>query len=353
MKTINFNAGPSHLPQETIDHTVAALKDFAGTGLSLACVSHRSGEFKDVVSEAEALFGELLNIPRGYKTLFLGGGASLQFAMVPMNFMKSRAGYLDTGTWSKKAIAEAEKFGDVERIAEADYFSLPKDYDVPENIDYFHVTSNNTIYGTQLRDDPEASVPLIADMSSDIFSRPIDVSRYALIYGGAQKNLGPAGATFVIVREDALGTVDRDLPTMLDYRTHIEKDSLYNTPPAIAIFACLQTLKWIKKEGGVSEMQNRNEEKAALLYDEIDRNPLFRATIANPDDRSRMNVCWVMADDAEEHEESFLDFAIEHNLVGLKGHRSVGGFRASIYNAVTKAEVETLIEIMQKFEKSL
>ncbi|MBE9510657.1 MAG: 3-phosphoserine/phosphohydroxythreonine transaminase [Bacteroidetes bacterium] len=353
MKKHNFYAGPSILPEFTEDQVVKAVKDFYGTGLSIMSISHRSKEFVAVMDETISLFRDMLNIPEGYHVLFLGGGASLQFAMVPMNLMNKKAAYLNTGSWAKKAMKEAKNFGEMVEVASSDdknFSYIPKNYKIPSDADYLHITTNNTIYGTEIKEDMDVEVPLVADMSSDIFSRMIDVSKYVLIYGGAQKNLAPSGVTFVIVKEDALGKVNRTIPTMLDYKTHIEKGSMFNTPPCIAIFAALQTLKWIKNLGGVEVMNKMNREKAELLYKEIGRNKLFIPTITNEQDRSIMNVCWVMNKDFTSLENEFLEFATERGMVGIKGHRSVGGFRASIYNALPKDSVEALIAVMQEFE---
>lgn len=353
MKKHNFYAGPSILSQYTIKNTADAVLDFAGTGLSLLEISHRSKEFSAVMDEARALVKELLDVPAGYEVLYLGGGASLQFCMVPFNLLKKKAAYLETGTWAVNAIKEAKLFGEVDVVAsskEANFTYIPKNYTVPEDADYFHITTNNTIFGTELRQDPDVKVPLVADMSSDIFSRPVDVSKYDIIYAGAQKNLAPAGVTLIIVREDALGHVDHAIPTMLDYRTHIKKGSMFNTPPCLPVFAALQTLKYYKELGGVKVLEKMNIEKAALLYDEIDRNKLFRGTVV-PEDRSIMNVCFVMNDEYKDLEEEFAKFAAEQGMVGIKGHRSVGGFRASLYNALPKSSVEALIATMQEFER--
>ena len=353
MKKHNFYAGPSILSQYTIKNTADAVLDFAGTGLSLLEISHRSKEFSAVMDEARALVKELLDVPAGYDVVYLGGGASLQFCMVPFNLLKKKAAYLETGTWAVNAIKEAKLFGEVDVVAsskEANFTYIPKDYTVPEDADYFHITTNNTIFGTEMRQDPDVKVPLVADMSSDIFSRPVDVSKYDIIYAGAQKNLAPAGVTIAIVREEALGHVDRAIPTMLDYRTHIKKGSMFNTPPCLPVFAALQTLKYYKELGGVKVLEKMNIEKAALLYDEIDRNKLFRGTVV-PEDRSIMNVCFVMNDEYKELEEEFAKFAAEQGMVGIKGHRSVGGLRASLYNALPKSSVEALIATMQEFER--
>ncbi len=356
MKKHNFYAGPSILPQYTIENTAKAIHNFADMGLSLMEISHRSKQFVAVVDEATALFKELLNIPEGYSVLFLGGGASTQFAMVPFNILQKKAAYLNTGAWAKKAIKEAKRFGEVEVVASSEdttFNYIPKDYTIPADADYFHITTNNTIYGTEIREDFGIDIPLVADMSSDIFSRPIDISKYAIIYGGAQKNLAPAGVTFVIVRNDILGKVERDIPSMLDYRIHIDKESMFNTPPCVPIYAALQTLKWLKAQGGVEAMEKINIEKAGLLYDEIDRNPLFKGTVLNKEDRSLMNICFVMAEGYEQYEKEFFEFASERGMIGIKGHRSVGGFRASTYNALPKESVEALVACMQEFEKKV
>ena len=360
MKKYNFNAGPSILPAEVIKQTAEAVIDFQGEGLSILEISHRAKYFQPVVDEAEALMKELLNIPEGYRVIFVGGGASLQFCMVPFNCLEKKAAYLNTGVWSKKAIKEAKAFGEVVEVATsaADNFNnIPMDFEVPQDADYLHITTNNTIYGTEISDEKlqaiyekKGNVPLIADMSSDILSRPIDVSKYDIIYGGAQKNLAPAGVTLAIVRVDALGHVDRPIPTMLNYKTHIDKDSMFNTPPVLPIYAALQTLKWYKEQGGVAAMEKKDKENAAILYDEIDRNKLLRGTVV-PEDRSIMNVCFVMADEYKELEEEFSKFAAAAGMVGIKGHRSVGGFRASLYNAMPKSSVEALVACMQEFER--
>lgn len=353
MKKHNFYAGPSILSEYTIKNTAAAVENFAGTGLSLLEVSHRSKEFVAVSDEARALIKELLDVPAGYEVVFLGGGASLQFCMVPFNLLNKKASYLDTGTWASNAIKEAKFFGDVEVVAsskDSNYSYIPKNFTVSPDSEYFHFTTNNTIFGTEMRFDPEVGCPLVADMSSDIFSRPIDVSKYDIIYAGAQKNLAPAGVTLAIVREGALGKMDRAIPTMLDYRTHIKKESMFNTPPVLPIFAALQTLRWYKEWGGVAALEKINLEKAAILYDEIDRNRLFKGTTAI-EDRSIMNVCFVMNEEYQELEAEFNSFASAAGMVGIKGHRSVGGFRASLYNAMPKSSVEALIATMQEFEK--
>ncbi len=354
MKKHNFYAGPSILPQYTIENTAKAINDFAGMGLSLMEISHRSKQFIAVMDEAQELFKELLDIPEGYSVVFVGGGASTQFAMVPFNLMKSKSAYLNTGAWSKKAIKEAQAFGEVVVVASSEdknFNYIPKGYTIPEDADYFHITTNNTIYGTEIKYDIDSPVPLVADMSSDIFSRQMDVSKYAIIYGGAQKNLAPAGVTFAIVRNDILGKVEHHIPTMLKYQTHIDKGSMFNTPPCVPVFAALQTLQWLKNLGGVAEISKINKFKAGLLYDEIDRNPLFTATVPDPEDRSIMNICFVMNGGYENLETDFFDFASGKGMVGIKGHRDVGGFRASTYNALPIESVEALVGTMQEFER--
>jgi len=354
MKKHNFYAGPSILSQYTITKTAEALIDFAGTGLSLMEISHRSKEFIAVNKEAQQLFKDLLDIPQGYHVLFLGGGASSQFMMVPFNLFEKKAAYLNTGTWADKAMKEGKIFGEVVEVASSkasNYNHIPKGYTVPDDVDYFHITTNNTIFGTEIRYDIDCKVPLVADMSSDILSRPMDVSKYAVIYGGAQKNLAPAGVAFVIVNESALGKVSRKIPTMLDYRTHIENESMFNTPPVVPVYAALQTLKWLKEMGGVQVMEKKNLEKAKILYDEIDRNKLFKANIPDPDDRSIMNVCFVMNDEFKSLEPEFLAYAKSLGMLGLEGHRSVGGYRASIYNAMPVESVIALVDAMKEFEK--
>lgn len=352
MKKWNFGAGPSILPPEVMKATAEACVDYNGLGLSLMEMSHRTKDFQAVMDEAQDLFKELLGIPEGYSVLFVGGGASLEFCMVPYNLLEKKAAYLNTGVWAKKALKEAKLFGEVVEVASSatDNFTyIPREFTVPADADYFHITTNNTIYGTEIREDLDSPVPLVADMSSDIFSRPVDVSKYALIYGGAQKNLSMAGVTFVIVKDEILGKVTRPIPTMLDYRTHVSKGSMFNTPPVIPIYCALQTLKWIKAQGGVKEMERRAIERAELLYAEIDRNKMFRGT-AREDSRSLMNICFVMADEYKDLEKEFLAFAQEKGMVGIKGHRDVGGFRASCYNAMPLEGVKALVACMQEFE---
>ena len=357
MKKYNFNAGPSILPQEVIKETAEAVIDFQGEGLSILEISHRAKYFQPVMDEAEALMKELLNVPEGYRVLFLGGGASLQFCMVPFNLLEKKAAYLNTGVWSKKALKEAKGFGEAVEVA-ASTDSIPTDYEIPQDADYFHITTNNTIFGTEINDEKLAeiykkkgNVPLVADMSSDILSRPIDVSQYDIIYGGAQKNLAPAGVTFVIIKKDILGKVDRAIPTMLNYQTHIDKGSMFNTPPVLPIFTALQTLRWLKDLGGVKEMQRINEEKGACLYDAIDNSRMFVGT-THEDSRSLMNVCFVMKPEYKELEKDFLEFATSKGIVGIKGHRSVGGFRASLYNALPLESVKVLVDAMKEFENN-
>lgn len=353
MKKHNFNAGPSILPRVAIENAAKAILDFEGIGLSLLEISHRTKDYEAVNGEAESLFRELLNIPDNYKVLFLGGGASTQFFHVPYNLLEKKAGYVNTGVWAKKAIKEAKNFGEVEVLASSEdknFTYIPKGYKIPADLDYLHITTNNTIYGTELHEDIDSSVTVVADMSSDILSRPVDVTKYGLIYGGAQKNMGPAGVTFVIVREDILGKVSRPLPSMVDYRNHIANDSMFNTPPVFAIYVVKETLKWLKSIGGVPEIQRRNRAKADLLYGEIDRNPLFVGTAAK-EDRSLMNICFVMAPGYEELAPEFLEFAKGRGMVGIKGHRLVGGFRASCYNALPVESVQALVDCMREFEK--
>lgn len=352
MKKHNFYAGPSILSEYTIRNTADAILNFADTGLSVLEVSHRSKEFQAVIDEATALVKELLEVPQGYSVLFLGGGASMQFCMVPYNLLAKKAAYLQTGTWATNAIKEARLFGEVDVVASSEdknFTYIPKNYVVPADVDYFHFTSNNTIYGTEMRYDPELPVRLVADMSSDIFSRPIDVSKYDIIYAGAQKNLAPAGVTIVIVRDEALGHVQRAIPTMLDYRTHIKKGSMFNTPPVLPIFSALQTLRYYKQIGGIKAIEKMDLAKAEKLYEAIDSSRMFVGTAA-PEDRSIMNVCFVMQPEYKELEAEFVSFAGTKGIVGIKGHRSVGGFRASLYNALPMESVEVLVNAMKEFE---
>jgi len=353
MKKHNFCAGPSMLPREVIEETAKGVLDFNGSGLSILEISHRSKDFQAVLDEATALFKELLGVPAGYSVLFLGGGASMEFCMAPMNFLNKKAAYLNTGVWAKKAIKEAKLFGEVVEVAssaDTTYNYIPKGYSIPSDVDYFHYTSNNTIYGTEIRETPDSPVPMICDMSSDIFSHPVDVSKYICIYGGAQKNLAPAGVAFAIVRNDALGKVERVMPTMLNYQTHVDGGSMFNTPPVLPIYSAMLTLRWLKANGGIPEMARRAKQRADMLYAEIDRNKLFRATVADKCDRSYMNICFVMSDEHKDLEADFLRFATDHGMVGIKGHRSVGGFRASCYNAMPVESVQALIDCMKEFE---
>ena len=352
MKKYNFNAGPSMLPREVIENTAKQCLDFNGSGLSLMEISHRAKDFQPVVDEAVDLIKELLQVPEGYSVIFLGGGASLEFCMVPYNFLINKAAYLNTGTWAKKAMKEAKLFGEVVEVAssaDANYTFIPKGWTVPEDADYLHITTNNTIYGTEMRYEPEVNVPLIGDMSSDIFSRPVDVAKYDCIYAGAQKNLAMAGVTVIILKDEKLGRAPRQIPTMLDYRTHVDKGSMFNPPPVVPIYSALENLRWLKKNGGVEEMDRRAHERADMLYSEIDRNKLFRGTVAE-EDRSLMNICFVMNEEYKDLEKPFFEFATERGMVGIKGHRSVGGFRASCYNAQTVEGVQALIQAMKDFE---
>lgn len=355
MKKYNFNAGPSMLPREVVEQTAQAVLDYDGTGLSLMELSHRSPEFKPLIDEARTLMKELLDVPQGYEVLFLGGGASMHFCMVPFNFFRHKAAYLNTGTWASKAIKEARLFGDVVEVASSadmDFCCIPKDFIVPADADYLHVTSNNTIYGTQLRRDIDSPVPLVADMSSDILSRPVDVGKYSCIYGGAQKNLAQSGLSFVIVKESALGHTGRAIPSILDYSVHIANGSMFNTPPTLPVYTALCNLRWVKAQGGVAAMDKLAQERAEIVYGEIDRNKLFRGTAAE-EDRSLMNICFVMNDEYKELEADFLNFATECGMVGIKGHRSVGGFRASCYNAQTIEGVNALVACMKEFESKI
>lgn len=349
-----FNAGPCKLPEQALENTSAAVKELGNAGQSIMEVSHRSKDFQAVIDEAKQLFVDLLNIPENYEVLFLGGGASTQFGMIPFNFLKTKAAYVDTGAWSTKAIKEAKIFGDVEVIASSedkDFAMYPK-FEIPSDVDYMHITSNNTIRGTEIFEDLNSPVPLIADMSSDMMSRPIDVSKYAMIYGGAQKNVGPAGVTFVIIRKDMLERVaDRPIPTMMKYETHVKKDSMFNTPPALNIFVVKETLKWVKEQGGVAEMDRRAQERADMLYGEIDRNPMFKGTVIDKGSRSRMNVTFIFENKYKDLQDEFIKYTGENNIVGIKGHRSVGGFRASTYNACSIEDVKALVACMQDFEK--
>ncbi len=348
-----FNAGPCKLSDPCLENTSKAILELENSGQSILEVSHRSKEFQAVMDEAVALFKECLNVPDNYEVLFLGGGASTQFAMIPMNFLKTKAAYVDTGSWSTKAIKEAKLFGEVEVIAsskEDNYTSYPKGFAIPADVDYVHITSNNTIRGTEIFEDLDSPVPLIADMSSDIMSRPVDVSKYAMIYGGAQKNLGPSGVAFIVLRKDMLEKLaDRPVPSMFDYNLHIGAGSMYNTPPCVNIFALKENLKWIKQCGGVEAMEKLAIERAEALYAEIDRNSLFTAPVKEGS-RSRMNIPFVWTEGNDKYQDDFLKLAAERNIVGIKGHRSVGGFRASTYNASTMEDITALIQCMKDFE---
>ncbi len=353
MKKHNFNAGPSILPRIAVENSAKAVLDLNGIGLSLLEISHRSKDFQAILDETVALFKELLNIPDGYQVIFLGGGASMQFCMIPYNFLNKKAAYLETGVWAQKAIKEAKFFGEVNVVASSsdkNFTYIPTDYTIPADADYFHITTNNTIYGSEIHNDMDCPVPLIADMSSDILSRPVDISKYAMIYGGAQKNLGPAGVTFVIIKEELLGKVERKIPTMLSYATHLKEPSLYNTPPVFAIFTCLETLRWIKSLGGVKAIEEMNIRKANLLYDAIDSSKMFVGTVAK-DSRSLMNICFVMKEQYKDKEDAFMEFSKTKGMLGIKGHRSVGGFRASTYNALPIESVQALVDAMHEFEK--
>lgn len=353
MKKYNFNAGPSMLPREVVEATASAVLDYNGMGLSLMELSHRSVEFKPIIDEARLLLKELLDVPQGYEALFVGGGASLHFCMVPFNFLNRKAAYLNTGTWASKAMKEAHLFGEVVEVASSadkNFSYIPKAFNVPNDVDYLHVTSNNTIYGTQLHSDLDVPVPMIADMSSDILSRPVDVAKYNCIYGGAQKNLAQSGLSFVIVKESALGQVERTIPSILDYSVHIANGSMFNTPPTLPIYTALCNLRWVKEQGGVVEMERRALQRAEILYGEIDRNPLFNATV-NGVDRSYMNIDFVMAPEYKELENDFIEYASSRGVVAIKGHRSVGGFRASCYNAMPIEGVKALVDCMKEFAK--
>ena len=349
----NFTAGPCALPQQAIDNAIEALKDFKGTGIPVISISHRTKEWEAVMDECRALWKELLNIPDTHEVVFLGGGASMGFLYVAMNFLENKAAYLETGVWAKKALKEAKGLGNAYAIAssaDTTFNYIPKGYEIPADLDYLHITTNNTIYGTEIREDIDSPVPLIADMSSDIMSRPVDVSKYAMIYGGAQKNVGPAGVAFFIVKKDLLGKVSRYIPTMLNLQTHIDGKSMFNTPPVFAIYVMNETLRWLKEQGGVEAIQKVNQAKADLLYAEIDRNSLFKGTAA-VEDRSVMNVCFVMSEGNEDLQDEFMAFAKEKGMQGIKGHRSVGGFRASIYNACPIESVQALVDCMKEFEQ--
>ena len=355
-RVYNFSAGPAVLPEEVLKEAAEEMLDYKGTGMSVMEMSHRSKAFEGIIQEAEADLRDLMNIPDNYRVLFLQGGAHLQFSMIPQNLMKNKvADYIITGQWAKKAFKEAQKYGKAVAVASSEdktFSYIPECSDLPisEDADYVYICENNTIYGTEFHEDISSPVPLIADMSSDILSRPVDVSKYAMIYGGAQKNLAPAGVSFVIIREDMLDKIVRDLPTMVSFRTHVENNSMFNTPPVFPIYVLMETLRWLKKIGGVEEIYSRNIAKAKLLYDEVDRNSLFRGTV-EMEDRSLMNICFVMAEGHEELAPEFMEFAKARGMVGIKGHRLVGGFRASCYNALPIESVQALVGCMQEFEK--
>jgi len=354
MKKYNFNAGPCVLPRPAVEASIDAIRNFDKTGIGVLEISHRSPGWVKVMNDCVDLWRELLHIPDNYKILFLAGGASTQFFTIPANILNKKAAYLQTGVWANKAMKEARFYGEVEVVASSEdktYSYIPKEYTIPTNADYFHITTNNTIYGTELKEDIDSPIPLVADMSSDIMSRPIDVSKYGIIYGGAQKNVGTAGVAFVIVREDLLGKLDRPIQSMVDYRSHIKGESMFNTPPVFSVYVMYQTLLWVKSMGGVEAMHKINVDKANLLYNEIDRSKMFVGTAAK-EDRSIMNVCFVMSDEHKDKETAFMDFAKDQGMVGIKGHRSVGGFRASIYNSCPVEAVEALVKCMQDFEKA-
>lgn len=351
MKRHNFSAGPCVLPQEVLDKSAEAVLNF-DNGLSLIEISHRSKAFVDVMERARALALELLGLEgMGYKALFLQGGASTQFLAVALNLLEKRAAYLNTGTWSDKAIKEARIFDDVLEVAsskDANYNYIPKGYDIPSDHDYFHCTSNNTIFGTQIKEFPDCDIPMVCDMSSDIFSRTLDFSKFGLIYAGAQKNMGPAGTTLVVVREDILGKVSRKIPSMMDYKVHIGKGSMFNTPPVFPVYTSMLNLEWLKNKGGIAAIEKENEKKAQLIYSEIDLNPLFDGFAAKAD-RSTMNATFTLAND--DLKDSFDSMCLEAGINGLNGHRSVGGYRASMYNALTLESVQVLVEIMSELER--
>jgi len=350
-----FNAGPCVLSDMARENTAKAILELDGIGQSIMEVSHRSKEFVAIFDETVDLFKEIMSVPEGYSVLFLGGGASMQFCMIPYNFLNNKAAYLNTGTWATKAIKEARLFGEVDVVASSEddnFLYIPKEYSIPADADYFHITTNNTIKGTEIFEDIDCPVPLMADMSSDILTRPVDVAKYDIIYGGAQKNLGPAGVTFVIIKDEILERVTRaNIPTMLKYRTHIEKGSMFNTPPVTAIFTARETLKWVKSQGGVKVMNQLAQAKADLLYSAIDKSKMFVGTVP-VEDRSRMNICFVMKDEYKDKEADFIAFAASKNCVGIKGHRSVGGFRASCYNAIDIQGVQALVDAMDEYEKA-
>ena len=360
MKKYNFGAGPCILPQEVIEQTAQGVLNLNNIGLSILEISHRSADFQVIIDEAMALLKEILNIPEGYSILFLGGGASSQFAMVPYNFLNKKAGYLDTGVWASKAYESAKVYGDAQVVAsskDTNYTYIPTDYTIPQDLDYFHITTNNTIYGTEINDaklneiyKKVGKVPLISDMSSDILSRPIDVSKYDLIYGGAQKNLAPAGVTLIIIKDEFLNKITRELPPMFDYRIHVKNESMYNTPPVLPIYTAMLNLRWLKKNGGIAWIDKRNQEKADLLYGCLDNSKIFRS-VAEKEDRSRMNISFVLKDEYQNWQDDFFEFAKQRGMVGLKGHRKVGGFRASCYNAMDVEGVKALVDCIHAYEE--
>jgi phosphoserine aminotransferase len=356
MKKHNFSAGPSIVSEYCKEETAKGVLDLNGIGLSIMEISHRSKEFIAIMEEATQLVKELLDVPSSHSVVFLHGGASTQFLMVPYNFLQTKAAYLETGAWASKAMKEAKLFGEVDVVGsskDTTYNYIPKGWKVAEGTDYLHITTNNTIYGTEIKEDMDVNVPLIADASSDILSRPMDISKYGMVYGGAQKNVGPAGVGIAIVKNDLLGKVDRQIPTMLDYRTHIDKESMFNTPPCLAIYASMLNMRWLKNEGGVEAAYKRNVAKAELLYGEIDRNKLFVPTVADENDRSIMNVTFILNEAYKDKEADFLSFATERGISGIKGHRSVGGYRASIYNAMPIESVQALVDTMKEYESKL
>lgn len=356
MKKHNYSAGPCILPQEVFEKAAQAVLNFNNSGLSILEISHRSADFVAVMEEARTLVLELLGLEgKGYQALFLQGGASLEFLRVPQNLMNinGKAAYLDTGTWANGAIKEAKAFGETTVVAsskEANYTFIPKEYTIPSDANYFHCTSNNTIFGTQMKSFPETSVPVVCDMSSDIFSRSLDFTKFDLIYAGAQKNMGPAGTTLIVIKEDLLGKTERNIPNILNYQQHIAKESMYNTPPVFAVYTSLLTLQWLKAKGGIIAIEKENEAKANLLYAEIDRNPLFKGA-ANKEDRSIMNATFLLVD--ENHKETFDKMWKAAGISGINGHRSVGGYRASMYNALPIESVQVLVNVMQELEKNI
>lgn len=352
MKKHNFNAGPAILPAEVFAEASEAVLDFQGMGLSLLEISHRSKPFEAVMQEAEQLVRELLSLSDDFAVLFLSGGASTQFFMAPMNLLNTEdtAGYVDTGAWANKAIKEAKAFGQIQVLASSksdNYSYIPNGYEIPSDLRYLHLTSNNTIFGTQLHSWPETTVPIVADMSSDIFSRPLDIAKFGMIYAGAQKNMGPAGVTLVVIRKDLLGKVSRHLPSMLNYQIHIDNGSMYNTPPVFPIYLSMLTMRWVKKQGGLAAMEAHNTAKGHLFYGELDSNPLFKGNVVNKADRSLMNATFLTVN--PDLEKPFLDVCKEAGIDGIKGHRSVGGFRASMYNAMPMESVQVLVDVMQQF----